>query len=82
MAQGRSNSSIARHLEITEKAVVHHTTRIYGGLDLAVSVDEHRRDLAVIRYLSQPKTLFGDLPMRPAWAPNPANQLDLSRAPT
>jgi DNA-binding NarL/FixJ family response regulator len=52
MSEGRTNASIARTLSITERAVVQHTSRIYDELDLALSDDDHRRVLAVIRYLS------------------------------
>jgi DNA-binding NarL/FixJ family response regulator len=52
MSEGRTNASIARTLLITERAVVQHTSHIYDELDLAPSDDDHRRVLAVIRYLS------------------------------
>ena len=52
MSEGRTNASIARALSITERAVVQHTSHIYDELDLALSDDDHRRVLAVIRYLS------------------------------
>jgi DNA-binding NarL/FixJ family response regulator len=52
MAAGRSNASIARKLVITEKAVVHHASRIYDVLGLPPSADDHRRVLAVIQYLT------------------------------
>jgi len=51
MAGGRSNASIARSLFISEKAVVQHVSHIYEELELATSPDDHRRVLAVIRYL-------------------------------
>lgn len=53
MAQGRSNAAIARQLSITEKAVVGHASHIYDVLGLAHSDDDHRRVLAVVRYLSR-----------------------------
>jgi DNA-binding NarL/FixJ family response regulator len=56
MAEGRSNSSIARDLVVSEKAVIHHASRIYDELGLPVSADDHRRVLAVVRYLSQQST--------------------------
>jgi DNA-binding NarL/FixJ family response regulator len=56
MAEGRSNSSIARDLVISEKAVIQHTSRIYDELDLPVSGEDHRRVLAVVRYLSEQTT--------------------------
>ncbi|MDQ4138757.1 MAG: response regulator transcription factor, partial [Actinomycetota bacterium] len=52
MSEGRTNASIARTLSITERAVVQHTSHIYDELDLVLSDDDHRRVLAVIRYLS------------------------------
>lgn len=52
MAEGRSNAFIARTLFISEKAVVQHTSHIYGALGLASSEDDHRRVLAVVRYLA------------------------------
>jgi DNA-binding NarL/FixJ family response regulator len=50
MAQGRSNAAIAATLFLTEKAVVQHTSNIYDA-PLPVDADDHRRVLAVIRYL-------------------------------
>jgi DNA-binding NarL/FixJ family response regulator len=53
MAEGRSNAWIARTLVISEKAVVQHTSHIYGELGLPASEDDHRRVLAVLRYLTR-----------------------------
>ena len=53
MAEGRSNAWIASRLFLTEKAVVQHASRIYDALGLPVDADDHRRVLAVIRYLTQ-----------------------------
>ncbi|WP_433802225.1 response regulator [Actinomycetospora sp. CA-084318] len=52
IAEGRTNSGIARRLGISEKAVVAHTSGIYDALGLAVTDDDHRRVLAVVRYLT------------------------------
>jgi DNA-binding NarL/FixJ family response regulator len=52
MAQGRSNAAIAGELGITEKAIVRHTSNIYDELGLGSSPDDHRRVLAVVRFLS------------------------------
>jgi DNA-binding NarL/FixJ family response regulator len=52
MAEGRSNAAIADRLSITEKAVARHASHIYWALDLPESADDHRRVLAVVRYLS------------------------------
>jgi DNA-binding NarL/FixJ family response regulator len=51
MAEGRSNSGIAQHLFISEKAVGKHSTSIFGKLGLAPSADANRRVLAVLAYL-------------------------------
>lgn len=53
MAEGRTNAAIARRLSITEKAVVAHASLIYDQLGLQPSEDDHRRVLAVLRYLSR-----------------------------
>jgi DNA-binding NarL/FixJ family response regulator len=53
MAEGRSNSAIAERLYLTEKAVVKHVSHIYDALDLAPSPEDHRRVLAVVRYLTE-----------------------------
>jgi DNA-binding CsgD family transcriptional regulator len=53
MAEGRSNASIGRALALTEHAVVQHVSNIYAQLGLLPSDDDHRRVLAVIRYLSR-----------------------------
>lgn len=52
MAQGRSNAKIAEQLGISDKAVVRHTSNIYEELGLNSSGDDHRRVLAVVRFLS------------------------------
>jgi DNA-binding NarL/FixJ family response regulator len=51
MAEGRSNTAIARHLVITEGAVEKHITSIFGKLGLAPDDEQHRRVLAVLTYL-------------------------------
>ncbi len=51
LAQGRSNAWIASALFLTEKAVVQHTSNIYDALGIPVTAEDHRRVLAVIRYL-------------------------------
>jgi DNA-binding NarL/FixJ family response regulator len=53
IAEGRTNSAIAQHLHLSEKTVVQHTSHIYDQLDLAPSDTEHRRVLAVLRYLAR-----------------------------
>ena len=53
MAEGRSNAHIAARLGTSEKAVVQHTSKIYDAFGLPVDADDHRRVLAVIRFLSE-----------------------------
>ena len=51
MAEGRSNSAIAGSLVISDKAVEKHVGHIFTRLGLLPSDDDHRRVLAVLRYL-------------------------------
>ncbi|WP_336923988.1 response regulator transcription factor [Aquipuribacter sp. SD81] len=51
MAEGRSNSGIAAALFVTEGAVEKHVSNLFTKLDLAPTGDDHRRVLAVLRYL-------------------------------
>jgi DNA-binding NarL/FixJ family response regulator len=53
MAEGRSNAAIAAQLAITEKAVVRHVSHIYEELGIDRRDADHRRVLAVVRYLSK-----------------------------
>ena len=52
MAEGRSNSSIATEMVVTERAVEKHVTGIFGKLDLPATAKGHRRVLAVLAYLN------------------------------
>jgi DNA-binding NarL/FixJ family response regulator len=47
MAEGRSNSAIARALQVTQKTVETHISSIFSKLDLLPEADDHRRVLAV-----------------------------------
>jgi DNA-binding NarL/FixJ family response regulator len=51
MAEGRSNSAIAASLVVTQRAVEKHITNIFHKLGLPASDADHRRVLAVLRYL-------------------------------
>lgn len=51
MAEGRSNAAIASSLVISEGAVEKHVANIFLKLDLPASQSDHRRVLAVLRYL-------------------------------
>ena len=54
MAEGGSNTAIARRLVVTEGAVEKHVKNIFGKLGLAPDEEQHRRVLAVLTYLSAP----------------------------
>jgi DNA-binding NarL/FixJ family response regulator len=51
MAQGRSNAGIAAALVVSESAVAKHVNSIFGKLGLAPADNDHRRVLAVLRFL-------------------------------
>ncbi len=51
MAEGRTNAAIAATLVISEGAVEKHVANIFAKLDLPVSQSDHRRVLAVLRFL-------------------------------
>jgi DNA-binding NarL/FixJ family response regulator len=51
MAEGLSNAGIARRLWVTEGTVEKHVHSILSKLDLGETADEHRRVLAVVRFL-------------------------------
>jgi DNA-binding NarL/FixJ family response regulator len=51
MAEGRSNGAIAEELVITQRAVEKHVKNIFQKLRLAPAETDHRRVLAVLRYL-------------------------------
>jgi DNA-binding NarL/FixJ family response regulator len=51
MAEGRSNTSIATALLVTEKAVAKHINNIFTKLDLPVDMEANRRVRAVLTWL-------------------------------
>ena len=51
MAEGRSNGAIAAGLVVSERAVEKHVANIFSKLGLPPSDTDHRRVLAVLRYL-------------------------------
>jgi len=51
MAEGRSNTAIARKLVVTDGAVEKHVKNIFTKLDLPPDEEQHRRVLAVLAYL-------------------------------
>jgi DNA-binding NarL/FixJ family response regulator len=51
MAEGRSNAAIAGQMVVTERAVEKHVTSIFGKLGLPPAPEDHRRVLAVLRFL-------------------------------
>jgi len=51
MAEGRTNAAIASIMTVSEGAVEKHVSSIFTKLDLAPADTDHRRVLAVLRYL-------------------------------
>ncbi len=51
MAEGRTNAAIARELVVSDGAVEKHISNIFTKLDLAPTDGDHRRVLAVLRWL-------------------------------
>lgn len=51
MAEGRSNRAIAQVLVVSDGAVEKHVSNIFMKLDLPIAEVDHRRVLAVLRYL-------------------------------
>jgi DNA-binding NarL/FixJ family response regulator len=51
MGEGRSNSAIARALVVSDGAVEKHVSSIFTKLDLPPATNDHRRVLAVLRWL-------------------------------
>ncbi len=51
MAQGRTNQGIAEALVVTVAAVEKHVTNIFSKLGLSASGSDHRRVLAVLKFL-------------------------------
>ncbi|WP_431044557.1 response regulator [Streptomyces sp. P1-3] len=51
MAEGRSNAGIAEALVVSESAVAKHISSIFTKLDLPTAEADHRRVLAVLRFL-------------------------------
>lgn len=51
MAEGRTNPAIARLLVVSDKAVEKHVGNIFSKLDLPPAADDHRRVLAVLRWV-------------------------------
>lgn len=53
MAEGRSNRAIAEELVVTGSTVEKHVTNIFDKLDLDATPVDHRRVLAVLKYLER-----------------------------
>jgi DNA-binding NarL/FixJ family response regulator len=51
MAEGRSNLGIAEQLVVTDRAIEKHVSSIFTKLQLGPVPEDHRRVLAVLRYL-------------------------------
>jgi DNA-binding NarL/FixJ family response regulator len=53
MAEGKTNTAVARALVVTPGAVEKHISNIFSKLDLPATDEDHRRVLAVLAYLRQ-----------------------------
>jgi DNA-binding NarL/FixJ family response regulator len=53
MAQGRSNKGIAEAMSVTGHAVEKHVTSIFGKLGVTGGAEDHRRVLAVLRFIRE-----------------------------
>jgi DNA-binding NarL/FixJ family response regulator len=53
LAEGRSNVAIAESLHLADRSVEKHVTAIFTKLDLPHDRSDHRRVLAVLRYLRE-----------------------------
>jgi DNA-binding NarL/FixJ family response regulator len=51
MAEGRSNGGIVELLKVSPSAVEKYVTNIFAKLDLPPTGTDHRRVLAVLKYL-------------------------------
>ena len=51
MAEGKSNRGIGEALVVSDAAVEKHVRNIFHKLDLGATPTEHRRVLAVLKYL-------------------------------
>src|SRR3954471_15262088 len=51
MAEGRSNAAMAEAMVVSDRAVEKHVTAIFSKLDLPHAWEDHRRVLAVLRFL-------------------------------
>jgi DNA-binding NarL/FixJ family response regulator len=52
MAEGRSNAGVASALTLSDSAIAKHVNNIFTKLDLTLADNDHRRVLAVLRFLS------------------------------
>ena len=51
MAEGKTNTAVARALVVTPGAVEKHISNIFSKLDLPATDEDHRRVLAVLAFL-------------------------------
>ena len=61
MAEGKSNRGIAEALFVSEAAVEKHVSAIFRKLDIESTATDHRRVLAVVRYLRESRPSQGEV---------------------
>ena len=71
MGQGKSNHAIAEALVVTVSAVERHVTSIFAKLGLPNEAEDHRRVLAVLRYLQHRSSAHPQPTSREALRPQP-----------
>ena len=81
MAEGRSNGAIADTLVISERAVEKHVANIFSKFSLTPSGTDHRRVLAVLRYLGSGPAETAAGPRRPPQPLSPRRREWRSRGP-
>jgi len=53
LAEGRSNQAIALELHLAHRSVEKHITSVFSKLDLPAAATDHRRVLAVLRFINK-----------------------------
>ena len=82
MAEGKTNTAIARALVVTPGAVEKHISNIFSKLDLPATDEDHRRVLAVLAFLRRGRATLSAGPPRAAWSRRAAGTTSITCSPT